>query len=56
MKAVVLYFPYIINLRAFVATERLQNITVDPADLFLKTKLNETQIKKACSMYGAVLI
>jgi len=55
MKPVVLYFPYIINLRAFVATERL-NVSVDAADLFLKTKLNERQIEKACSTYGAVLV
>jgi hypothetical protein len=56
MKPVVLYFPYIINLRAFVATENLENVTIDPADLFLKTSLNEAQIAKACSAYGAVII
>jgi hypothetical protein len=56
MKTVVLYFPYIINLKAFIATERLQNVSVDAADLFLKTKLNEEQIKKACLSYGAVII
>ena len=54
MKAVVLYFPYIINMRAFVATEKL-NVTVDPSDLFLKISLNERQIAKACSVYGAVV-
>lgn len=56
MKPVVLYFPYIINLRAFVATEKLWNVIIDPADLFLKTNLNEAQIKKACSSYGAVVV
>jgi hypothetical protein len=55
MKSVVLYFPYIINLKAFVATERL-SVSIDPADLFLKTMLNEGQIEKACSTYGAVLV
>lgn len=54
MKAVVLYFPYIINLRAFVATEKL-NVSVDPSDLFLKTKLDEGQIIKACTAYGAIV-
>ena len=56
MKPVVLYFPYIINLRAFVATEKLRNVTIDPADPFLKTNLNEAQIEKACSSYGAVVV
>ena len=56
MKSVLLYFPYIINLRAFVATEKLQGVTIDPTDLFLKTNLNETQIKKACLAYGAVVV
>lgn len=56
MKPVVLYFPYIINLRAFVATEKLRNVIIDPADLFLKTNLNEAQIKKACLSYGAVVV
>jgi hypothetical protein len=55
MKPVVLYFPYIINLKAFVATEKL-NVSVDAADLFLKTMLNEDQIVKACFIYGAVLV
>lgn len=55
MKPVVLYFPYMINLKAFVATEKL-NVSIDPADLFLKTMLNEVQIEKACFAYGAVLV
>jgi hypothetical protein len=56
IRPVVLYFPYIINLRAFVATEKLRNVTIDPADPFLKTNLNEAQIEKACSSYGAVVV
>jgi hypothetical protein len=56
MKPVVLYFPYVINLKAFIATEKLQDVKADPTDLFLKTKLNEAQIKKACLSYGAVLV
>jgi hypothetical protein len=52
MKTVILYFPYIINLRAFVATENLENVTIDPADLFLKTSLNEAQIEKAFDLRG----
>ena len=55
MKSVILYFPYIINLKAFVATEKL-SVSIDAADLFLKTMLNEGQIEKACSTYGAVLV
>lgn len=55
MKPVVLYFPYIINLKAFVATEKL-SVSIDAADLFLKTNLNDRQIEKACSTYGAVLV
>ena len=56
MKAVVLYFPYVINLKAFVAMEKLQNVKIDPAGTFLKTPLNEAQIKKACVTYGAVVV
>jgi hypothetical protein len=56
MKPVVLYFPYIINLKAFVATENLRNIIIDPAGTFLKTSLNDAQIKKACLAYGAVIV
>ena len=55
-KSVVLYFPYVINLKAFIATEKLQNVKIDPADVFLRIKLNDAQIKKACSSYGAVLV
>ena len=55
-KSVVLYFPYIINLKAFVITESLSEVDLDPADLFLKASLNDEQIAKACSSYGAELI
>ena len=55
-KGVVLYFPYLINLKAFVVTESLVGVNVDPADLFLKANLNDEQIEKACSAYGAELI
>lgn len=55
-KSVVLYFPYIINLKAFVVTERLNDVDIDPADLFLKANLNDEQVAKACSLYGAELI
>lgn len=55
MKPVVLYFPYLINLKAFVATEKLK-VSIDAADPFLKTMLSEGQIAKACSTYGAVLM
>jgi hypothetical protein len=56
MKNVVLYFPYILNLKAFVLTEKLNNIIIDPADSFLKTILNDDQIAKACSAYGAIIV
>ncbi|MGZ3924021.1 MAG: hypothetical protein ACXVBJ_09645 [Flavisolibacter sp.] len=55
-KSVVLYFPYILTLKAFVVTERLEDVDVDPTDLFLKAILNEEQIVKACTAYGAELI
>ncbi|MGZ3880866.1 MAG: hypothetical protein ACXVLT_13375 [Flavisolibacter sp.] len=55
-KSVVLYFPYILTLKAFVVTERLEDVDVDPTDLFLKANLNEEQIVKACTAYGAELI
>jgi hypothetical protein len=55
-KNVVLYFPYIINLKAFLLTESLTHVEFDPADVFLKTSLNEDQIQKACADYGAVLV
>lgn len=56
MKSVVLYFPYILNLKAFVLTERLIDVRIDPADSFLKASLNDDQIAKACSTYGAVVV
>jgi hypothetical protein len=55
MKPVVLYFPYLINLKAFVATEKL-GVSVNPTDPFLKASLNEGQVQKACADYGAVLV
>ena len=55
-KSVVLYFPYMINLKAFVVTERLNDVELDAADLFLKANLNDEQIAKACLTYGAELI
>jgi hypothetical protein len=55
-KHVVLYFPYVINLKAFLLTERLNHVEVDAADLFLKASLNEEQINKACTAYGAEVI
>ena len=56
MQPVILYFPYIINLKAFLLMERLGNIAIDPRELLLKTTLNNDQIEKACSQYGAVLV
>ena len=55
-KNVVLYFPYVINLKAFLLTESLNHVEVDPADAFLKASLNDDQIRKACSDYGAELV
>ena len=55
-KSVVLYFPYIINLKAFILTEHLDGVDVDPADLFLKAKLDDEQVARACAVYGAELI
>jgi hypothetical protein len=55
MKAVVLYFPYFISLKAFVAEEKLRNVKVDSGDVFLKTLLNQEQINKACTVYGAIV-
>lgn len=56
MNTVVLYFPYIINLKAFIIMERLGNVSIDPGDPFLKTTLSDYQIEKACSAYGAVIM
>ena len=56
MKNVVLFFPYMINLKAFVITEELNGIAIHPADSFLRAVLNEDQILKACSNYGAVIV
>jgi hypothetical protein len=56
MKKVVLFFPYMINLKAFVITEELNNILIHPADSFLRAFLSEDQILKACAVYGAVIV
>jgi len=56
MKNVVLFFPYMINLKAFVITEKLHNMSHHPADSLLHAVLNEDQIVKACSIYGAVIL
>lgn len=56
MTTVVLYFPYIINMKAFLVTEKLNDITIDPANPFLKIALNDKQIEKACFAYGARLV
>jgi len=56
MKNVVLFFPYMINLKAFVITEELKDISIHPADSFLRALLNERQITKACAVYGAVIV
>jgi len=56
MKNVVLFFPYLINLKAFVITEELNGVAIYPADSFLRAMLNEDQILKACSSYGAVIV
>ena len=56
MKNVVLFFPYFINLRAFVITEELNDVASHPADYFFRGPLNEDQILKACTVYGAVIV
>jgi hypothetical protein len=56
MKNVVLFFPYMINLKAFVITEKLHHVAQHPADALLHAVLNEDQIVKACSQYGAVIL
>jgi len=56
MKNVVLFFPHLINLKAFVILERLNNITIHKADSFLHALLNEDQISKACTIYGASVV
>ena len=56
MKNVVLFFPYMINLMAFVITEELKGIDIHPGDSFLRALLKEDQILKACSSYGAIIV
>ena len=53
MKMVVLYFPYEISLRAFIAEEKL-NIKPEPGSLILRALLEESQVEKARQVYGAV--
>lgn len=55
MQNVVLYFPYSLNLKAFVASEKLKNVKVQMGEVFLKAALTPEQISKACSLYGAVM-
>jgi hypothetical protein len=53
MKMVVLYFPYEICLRAFIAEEKL-NLKPQPGSFILRAFLTQEQVDKACHMYGAV--
>jgi len=55
MKNVTLYFPYAINLKAFVAEEKLTDIRVGMGEVFLKTFLTPEQVAKACILYGAIM-
>jgi len=43
MKNSVLYFPYIISLKAFLVTEGLNYIGIDPTGPFLKAILKATR-------------
>lgn len=54
IKVVVLYFPYHISLRAFIAEEKLA-VRTEPGSVFLETFLRDEQIERACSVYGAVV-
>jgi hypothetical protein len=56
MKNVDLFFPCMINLKAFVITEELNGVAIHPANSFLRAMLREDQILKACSSYGAVIV
>lgn len=51
---VVLYFPYNISLRAFIAEQKLQ-VKPEPGCLFLRASLKQDQIERACSVFGAIL-
>jgi hypothetical protein len=53
MNIVALYFPYEISLRAFISEEKL-NIQSESGSLILRAALEERQVEKACSFYGAV--
>jgi hypothetical protein len=53
MNIVALYFPYEISLRAFISEEKL-NIQPESGSLILRAALEERQVEKACSFYGAV--
>lgn len=53
MKTVTLYFPDSINLKAFVLLEEVKYVEMNPEESKLAARLNEAQLAKAFSVYGA---
>lgn len=54
MKSAVLYFPDAINLKAFVLVERLYDALLNSESSTLVALLNEEQLEKARTIYGAI--
>lgn len=55
MKNIVLYFPDLVNLRAFVVVEGLTGFVIHASRQELKGRLTKKQLAKAVTRYGAVL-
>lgn len=55
MKSTVLYFPDLVNLRAFVVMEGVNAFTIQATKQLLSGKLTKKQVAKALTRYGAVL-
>jgi hypothetical protein len=55
MKQVVLYFPDGVNLKAFVLIERVREPKVNQEQSLLLALLNQSQIEKAVTKFGAII-
>lgn len=55
MKPVILYFTDAVNLKAFVLVENVRMVQINEEQSLLHGALTETQILKACAIYGAAV-
>lgn len=55
LRNVLLYFPDVINLKAFALVEKIKKEQVNYRDCLLHSDLSDSQVEKACTTYGAIL-